>query len=193
MTLDGGGDAATRLYFINGLLYHAVTARAIGDDAVIQALNSPATDFEFDARPRLPTDHTIASPAHDLIARAATGNTAPPAEPPGDLPASPPLARRGSLAEVALSSVLEALSRERASGRLTLFDHGRPPAIMYFLHGQLYHALGGGATGDEAVISALTRSHGDYEFNTAAWLPAESSVTSSIPQLIGRWRGKVGP
>lgn len=65
-----------------------------------------------------------------------------------------------------------------------LFDDGRPPSVLYFLHGQLYHAFGDGAVGDEAVIRALRRSSGEYEFNAAAWLPDQSSVISSLPQLI---------
>jgi len=185
LTIEGDNGAAT-LYFINGHLYHAVADGAVGDEAVIRALNRRAGAFEFDPRARLPSDDTVASAVPDLVARAgeqASHQSTLPATPP-----SLPLPDTGSLGEVPVSSVLESLSRASASGRLMLFDDGRPPSVLYFLHGQLYHAFGDGVVGDEAVIRALRRSTGEYEFNTAAWLPGESSVTSSVPQLLARAR-----
>ena len=185
LTIDGDNVPAT-LYFINGHVYHAVGDGAVGDEAVIRALNRPGGAFEFDARARLPADDTVASSISDLVARArqpgSHHSTVPAA------PSSPALAERGSLGEVPVSWLLEALSGGSASGRLMLFDDGRPPSVLYFLHGRLYHAFGDGAVGDEAVVQALRRSTGEYEFNAAAWLPGESSVTSSVPQLLARGR-----
>ena len=181
LTIEGNNGPAT-LYFINGHLYHAVDDGAVGDEAVIRALNRTSGAFDFDPRARLPADDTVASTIPDLVARAgeqgshqSTLSTSSP---------SLPLPDRGSLGGVPVSSVLEALSRASASGRLMLFDDGRPPSVLYFLHGQLYHAFGDGAVGDEAVIRALRRSTGEYEFHAAAWLPDQSSVISSLPQLI---------
>ena len=185
LTIDGDNEPAT-LYFINGHLYHAVGDNAVGDEAVIRALNRSHGAFEFDPRVRLPADDTVASTIPDLVARAGEHSshqsTLSIASPPLPLP------DRGLLEEVPVSSVLESLSRASASGRLMLFEDGRPPSVMYFLHGRLYHAFGDGAIGDEAVIRALRRSTGEYEFNAAARLPGESSVTSSLPQLLARAR-----
>lgn len=185
LTIDGDSGPAT-LYFIYGHLYHAVSDSAVGDEAVIRALNRSGGAFEFDLRARLSEEETVASTIPDLVARAgdqgshqSTLSAAPP---------SLPLPDRGLLEEVPASSVLESLSRASASGRLMLFDDGRPPSVLYFLHGRLYHAFGDGAVGDEAVIRALQRSTGEYEFNAAAWLPGESSVRSSVPQLLARSR-----
>lgn len=82
----------------------------------------------------------------------------------------------------------QALSAARASDQLTLFGDTHPPSVLYFLFGRLYHAVSDGAVGDEAVIRALGRTSGEYEFNAAARLPEESSVTSTLPQLLGQTR-----
>jgi hypothetical protein len=186
LTLRWDGPISTTLYFLSGRLYHAVGDGAFGDEAVFRALDHSAGDFEFDSGARLPADDTIRSSIRELIARAARGH------PPAPLPARddslrpPSVARRGSLGDQPLSSLLQAVEQEGASGKLTVVGHGRPHTILYFLHGQLYHAVGGDAVGDQAVIQALSCTSGHFEFNAEAWLPDAESIRSSLPELIVR-------
>lgn len=93
---------------------------------------------------------------------------------------------RGSLAETDLRTLLEAAQAERATGTLTLRIDGRQPTTLYFLFGHLFHAVGDGVAGDEAVIAALRWSEGEFDFDAKAKLPADESVRSSIAELLER-------
>jgi len=192
LRLSGDGSVIAELYFIHGNLYHAARGRTYGDEAVVAALDRSAGDFEFDAKAVLPADHTVTSSIAELIARRSgtaghslTGEAARPSRVDESRP--PSVACFGSLAEVPLSSVLNALEHERASGALTLYANGPTPTMLYFIYGRLYHAVGGTVIGDEAVIRALTLASGDYEFDAHARLPeVDASVQLSIPDLIAR-------
>src|SRR5262249_58927818 len=50
----------------------------------------------------------------------------------------------------------------------------------------LLHAVGEGAAGDAAVVTALAWSDGEFDFDAKAKLPADETVRSSIPELIER-------
>ncbi len=93
---------------------------------------------------------------------------------------------RGSLAETNVRSLLEAAQAERATGTLTLRQNGAGATTLYFLFGHLFHAVGEGAAGDDAVVSALAWAEGDFDFDAKAKLPADETVRSSIPELIER-------
>ncbi|HEY4027150.1 MAG TPA: DUF4388 domain-containing protein, partial [Candidatus Dormibacteraeota bacterium] len=97
-----------------------------------------------------------------------------------------PLQTRGSLAETNVRSLLEAAQAERATGTLTLRQNGASATTLYFLFGHLFHAVGEGAAGDDAVVSALGWGDGDFDFDAKAKLPADETVRSSIPELIER-------
>jgi hypothetical protein len=97
-----------------------------------------------------------------------------------------PLQTRGSLAETNLRSLLEAAQAERATGTLTLRQDGQGSTTLYFLFGHLFHAVGEGTAGDDAVVTALTWSTGEFDFDAKAKLPADETVRSSIPELIDR-------
>jgi hypothetical protein len=105
------------------------------------------------------------------------------------------LQTRGSLADFNVRSLLEAAQTERATGTLTLRQNGQGFTTLYFLFGHLFHAVGEGTTGDEAVISALGWSSGEFDFDAKAKLPADETVRSSIPELIERahQNGRVAP
>jgi hypothetical protein len=96
------------------------------------------------------------------------------------------LQTRGSLAETNVRSLLEAAQAERATGTLTLRQNGAGATTLYFLFGHLFHAVGEGAAGDDAVVSALAWGDGDFDFDAKAKLPADETVRSSIPELIER-------
>jgi len=96
------------------------------------------------------------------------------------------LQTRGSLAETNVRSLLEAAQAERATGTLTLRQNGASATTLYFLFGHLFHAVGDGAAGDDAVVSALAWAEGDFDFDAKAKLPADETVRSSIPELIER-------
>src|SRR5207244_4041535 len=57
-------------------------------------------------------------------------------------------------------------------------------ASLYFLFGHLFHAQGDGKSGDEAVVSALHWTRGDFEFDAKAKLPADETVKAGIPELV---------
>jgi hypothetical protein len=96
------------------------------------------------------------------------------------------LQTRGSLAETNVRSLLESAQAERATGTLTLRQNGSSATTLYFLFGHLFHAVGDGAHGDDAVVSALAWAEGDFDFDAKAKLPADETVRSSIPELIDR-------
>jgi Domain of unknown function (DUF4388) len=96
------------------------------------------------------------------------------------------LQTRGSLAENNVRSLLEAAQAERATGTLTLRQNGTGATTLYFLFGHLFHAVGEGAAGDDAVVTALAWADGDFDFDAKAKLPADETVRSSIPELIDR-------
>ena len=90
----------------------------------------------------------------------------------------------GSLAEIPLRSLLESAQGERSTGTLTLRDGNGESAALYFLFGHLFHAEGNGKAGDDAVISALAWTKGEFEFDAKAKLPADETVRAGIPDLV---------
>jgi hypothetical protein len=94
------------------------------------------------------------------------------------------LQSHGTLAETSLRSLLEAAQGERSTGTLTLRNGSGGPTSLYFLFGHLFHAQGDGLAGDDAVVSALTWSKGEFEFDAKAKLPADETVKAGIPELV---------
>ncbi len=90
----------------------------------------------------------------------------------------------GTLAEIPLRSLLEAAQGERSTGTLTLRNGSGKSTSLYFLFGHLFHAQGDGAAGDDAVVSALNWSKGEFEFDAKAKLPADETVKAGIPELV---------
>src|SRR5437879_2530479 len=94
------------------------------------------------------------------------------------------LQSHGSLAEIPLRSLLESAQGERSTGTLTLRDGNGESAALYFLFGHLFHAEGNGKAGDDAVITALGWTRGEFEFDAKAKLPADETVKAGIPDLV---------
>jgi hypothetical protein len=94
------------------------------------------------------------------------------------------LQSHGTLAETPLRSLLEAAQGERSTGTLTLRNGSGQSTSLYFLFGHLFHAQGEGAAGDDAVVSALNWSKGEFEFDSKAKLPADETVKAGIPELV---------
>jgi len=94
------------------------------------------------------------------------------------------LQSHGSLAEIPLRSLLESAQGERSTGTLIVRDGNGQSASLYFLFGHLFHAQGDGKSGDEAVVSALHWTRGDFEFDAKAKLPADETVKAGIPELV---------
>jgi hypothetical protein len=90
----------------------------------------------------------------------------------------------GSLVETPLKSLLEAAQGERSTGTLTIHDGNGQSASLYFLFGHLFHAQGAGRSGDDAVVTALHWTKGDFEFDAKAKLPADETVKAGIPELV---------
>jgi ATP-dependent Clp protease ATP-binding subunit ClpA len=89
-----------------------------------------------------------------------------------------------------LPSLLERFGRERLTGALRLRRPETGTATLYFLFGHLFHAVGGDAVGDEAVLSALAWARGEFlaEFDHSSRLPADGTVRATILELIERGR-----
>jgi hypothetical protein len=97
------------------------------------------------------------------------------------------LQAKGSLSETSLRSLLESAQSERATGTLTVRTNGAPASTLFFLFGHLFHATAAdGATGDEAVVKALSVPSGDFDFDSRAKLPADETVRTSVPELLDR-------
>ena len=90
----------------------------------------------------------------------------------------------GSLAENPLRSLLESAQGERSTGTLTVRNGNGESTSLYFLFGHLFHAQGNGKSGDDAVVSALNWTKGDFEFDAKAKLPADETVKAGIPELV---------
>src|SRR5712692_7575847 len=83
-----------------------------------------------------------------------------------------------------LRSLLESAQGERSTGTLTLRNGNGESTALYFLFGHLFHAEGNGKAGDDAVISALNWTKGEFEFDAKAKLPADETVKAGIPELV---------
>jgi hypothetical protein len=94
------------------------------------------------------------------------------------------LQSHGLLVETPLRSLLEAAQGERSTGTLTLRNGSGESTSLYFLFGHLFHAQGDGLAGDEAVVSALAWSKGEFDFDAKAKLPADETVKAGIPELV---------
>jgi len=94
------------------------------------------------------------------------------------------LQSHGSLADVPLRSLLESAQGERSTGTLTVRNGNGQSAALYFLFGHLFHAQSDGKAGDDAVVTALHWTKGDFEFDAKAKLPADESVKAGIPELV---------
>jgi outer membrane biosynthesis protein TonB len=94
------------------------------------------------------------------------------------------LQSHGSLAEIPLRSLLEAAQGERSTGTLTVRNGNGQSASLYFLFGHLFHAQSDGKAGDDAVVTALHWTRGDFEFDAKAKLPADESVKAGITELV---------
>jgi len=94
------------------------------------------------------------------------------------------LQSHGSLAEIPLRSLLESAQGERSTGTLIVRDGNGQSTSLYFLFGHLFHAQGDGRSGDEAVLSALHWTKGNFEFDAKGKLPADETVKAGIPELV---------
>jgi len=94
------------------------------------------------------------------------------------------LQSHGTLAEIPLRSLLESAQGERSTGTLTLRNGNGESTALYFLFGHLFHAEGNGKAGDDAVVSALAWTKGEFEFDAKAKLPADETVKAGIPELV---------
>jgi len=94
------------------------------------------------------------------------------------------LQSNGSLNDTNLRTLLETAQTERATGTLTVRNGGDGACTLYFLFGHLFHALGEGVDGDDAVVKALRWPSGEFDFDAKAKLPADETVRGSITELI---------
>src|ERR1035437_4945962 len=94
---------------------------------------------------------------------------------------------QGSLGPTTVADLLQTMQQERATGTLSLASNGSQCAL-HFLFGHLFHAVGGEAEGEPAVIDALSWRDGEYSFNPRAKLPPEETINSSTEDLLTLWR-----
>lgn len=89
----------------------------------------------------------------------------------------------GSLEQTSLATLLETMQAERATGTLAVIRDGQT-CSLYFLFGHLFHAAGDLGQGEEAVITALAWSDGQFTFDPRAKLPAEETIKSATGDLL---------
>ncbi|HVC38625.1 MAG TPA: DUF4388 domain-containing protein [Candidatus Dormibacteraeota bacterium] len=94
---------------------------------------------------------------------------------------------QGSLGPTTVAELLQTMQQERATGTLSLASNGSQ-CSLHFLFGHLFHAVGGTAEGEPAVIDALSWRDGEYSFNPRAKLPPEETINSSTEDLLALWR-----
>src|SRR5260370_39607726 len=94
------------------------------------------------------------------------------------------LQSHGTLAEITLRSLLESAQGERSTGTLTLRNGNGESTALYFLFGHLFHADGNGKAGDDAVVTPLCWTKGEFEFDAKAKLPADETVKAGIPEVV---------
>ena len=94
---------------------------------------------------------------------------------------------QGSLGPTTVAELLQTMQQERATGTLSLASNGSQ-CSLHFLFGHLFHAVGGEAEGEPAVLDALTWGDGEYSFNPRAKLPPEETINSSTEDLLAIWR-----
>jgi len=105
------------------------------------------------------------------------------------------LQSNGSLNDTDLRTLLESAQSERATGTLTVRNGTGGACTLYFLFGPLFHALGDGTQGDDAVVKARGWSTGEFDCDAKAKLPADETVSlESVslvkPLVLSRRRGK---
>ncbi|HVB53260.1 MAG TPA: DUF4388 domain-containing protein [Candidatus Acidoferrales bacterium] len=94
---------------------------------------------------------------------------------------------QGSLGPTTVAELLQTMQQERATGTLSLASNGSQ-CSLHFLFGHLFHAVGGEAEGEPAVVDALSWRDGEYSFNPRAKLPPEETINSSTEDLVALWR-----
>jgi hypothetical protein len=94
---------------------------------------------------------------------------------------------QGSLGPTTVAELLQTMQQERATGTLSLASNGSQ-CSLHFLFGHLFHAVGGSAEGEPAVIDALSWRDGEFSFNPRAKLPPEETINSSTEDLLAVWR-----
>jgi len=93
------------------------------------------------------------------------------------------LQNSGKLSELPLTSILETVQAERATGTLRVSSEEKQ-ATLYFLFGHLFHAENGEVRGEQVVYDALGWSDGDFSFDAKAKLPAEETIKISTAEIL---------
>ena len=94
---------------------------------------------------------------------------------------------QGIIGPSTVAELLQSMQHDRATGTLSLESDGRECAL-HFLFGHLFHAVSDQEQGEDAVMTALDWSRGEYAFNPRAKLPPEETINSSTEELVSRWR-----
>ncbi len=88
----------------------------------------------------------------------------------------------GSLAELALSDVVQVLSQGRKTGQLRV-RAGNEQGEVHFLEGQIVNALWPGLRGEEAFYALLGFSNGDFVFDPT-FKPTARVITGGVEALM---------
>jgi hypothetical protein len=96
-----------------------------------------------------------------------------------------PLAPSGTLSETPVRTLVEKVAQDRSTGTL-IVRSGDDSYRLYFLFGQLFHALGPEADGEAAAVAALRLESGGYDFDSRAKLPAEETIKATVQDLVAR-------
>lgn len=94
---------------------------------------------------------------------------------------------QGKLSQISLTDVLQLCILTKKSGLLQL-ARGKETVEIYFISGELAHAVSPLGEGEKAFFHALTWSDGDFSFNKDAPAP-KKSITRPTRDLLTEWLG----
>jgi Domain of unknown function (DUF4388) len=94
---------------------------------------------------------------------------------------------QGKLSQISLTDILQLCILTKKSGLLKL-SRGKETVEIYFIAGELAHAVSPLGDGEKAFFHSLTWSEGDFNFNKDATAP-EKSITRPTRDLLTEWLG----
>jgi hypothetical protein len=94
---------------------------------------------------------------------------------------------QGKLSQISLTDILQLCILTKKSGLLKL-ARGKETAEIYFIGGELAHAVSPLGEGEKAFFHPLTWSEGDFSFNKDVTAP-KKSITRPTRDLLAEWLG----
>jgi Domain of unknown function (DUF4388) len=94
---------------------------------------------------------------------------------------------QGTLSQISLTDILQLCILAKKSGRLKL-TRGKENVEIYFIGGEIAHAVSPLGEGETAFFHPLTWSEGEFNLDKDA-TPAQKSITRPTRELLTEWLG----